>query len=133
MNVNIRVSVGELLDKISILSIKADKIHDPDKHANVCYEHSILCEVLEDIKKQYPRHAEDLASSLKSLEKVNLKLWEVEDSIRACENAKSFSEDFINLARQVYKLNDERSKEKYEINKKVKSRVVEEKLYTKYE
>lgn len=133
MNVNIRVSVGELLDKISILSIKADKIHDPDKHANVCYEHSILCEVLEDIKKQYPRHAEELASSLRNLEKVNLKLWEVEDNIRACENTKSFSDDFINLARQVYKLNDERSKEKYEINKRVKSRVVEEKLYTKYE
>jgi hypothetical protein len=133
MNVSIKVSVGELLDKISILSIKAEKIHDRERHTNVCYEHSILCEVLEDIKKQFPRYVDDLDKSLKDLEKINTKLWEVEDDIRACENVKDFGEAFVNLARQVYKLNDERSQAKYEINKKVRSRVVEEKLYTKYE
>jgi len=133
MNVSIKVSVGELLDKISILSIKAERIHDREKHANVCYEHSILCEILEDLKKQYPKHVEDLDKAVVDLERINTKLWDVEDNIRACENAKDFGEEFIKLARQVYRLNDERSQAKYEINKKVKSRVVEEKLYTKYE
>ena len=133
MNISVRVSVGELIDKISILGIKANKIHDRERHTNVCYEHGTLCEVLEDLKRQYPRHAEELDASLKELEKVNLKLWDVEDDIRTCERNKDFGEQFITLARQVYRLNDERAKAKYEINKKVKSRIVEEKSYTSYE
>ncbi len=133
MNVSVRVSVGELIDKISILGIKATKIQDRERHTNVCYEHGTLCEVLEDLKRQYPRHAEELDESLKELEKINLKLWDVEDDIRVCERSKDFGEQFITLARQVYRLNDERAKAKYEINKKVKSRIVEEKSYTPYE
>jgi hypothetical protein len=133
MNVSVRISLGELLDRISILSIKALKITDHDKHANVCYEHMALCEQLEEIKKQYPKNADAVESSLKELESINATLWEVEDDIRACEKRKDFGEDFVTLARQVYQLNDKRSAAKYAINIKVKSKIIEEKQYTNYD
>jgi predicted nuclease with TOPRIM domain len=132
MNINVRVSLGELIDKISILSIKAERITQHDKHANVCYEHGILCEQLEEIKQQYPKNADAIDKALAELTTINTELWEVEDNIRDCEKKSYFGEVFINLARQVYKLNDKRSAAKYAINIKAKSKIVEEKQYTDY-
>ena len=132
MNIAVKVSLGELLDKISILGIKADRIKDPEKHSNVCYEHMNLCDHLEEIKRQFPKNADAIDAALAELVKINTALWEVEDNIRECEKQKDFGEDFIRLARQVYHLNDSRSAAKYSINMKAKSKIVEEKQYTNY-
>ena len=122
------ISPGELLDKISILEIKLEKIQDKEKLEEINKEYEILKKTQNsDIKSD-----EKLDSLFKSLKKVNIKLWNAEDQIRVCEKNKEFKDTFIKLARDVYFYNDERAKIKLEINKTLKSNIREVKQYTDY-
>ena len=122
------ISPGELLDKISILEIKLEKIQDKEKLEEINKEYEILKKTQNsDIKSD-----EKLDSLFKSLKKVNIKLWNAEDQIRVCEKNKEFKDVFIKLARDVYFYNDERAKIKLEINKTLKSNIREVKQYTDY-
>jgi len=122
------VSIGELLDKISILEIKLEKIKDPEKLKFIADEHSILKEQLEKNVKS----DEKLDNLFKSLKEINTKLWVIEDDKRQCEKDKDFSEKFIKLSRNVHFLNDERAKIKLEINDHTGSKIKEIKEYTNY-
>jgi|TARA_B100000029_G_C17334773_1_gene873035 chromosome segregation ATPase len=122
------VSIGELLDKISILEIKLEKIKDPEKLKFIADEHSILKEQLEKNVKS----DEKLDNLFKSLKEINAKLWIIEDDKRQCEKDKDFSEKFIKLSRNVHFLNDERAKIKLEINDHTGSKIKEIKEYTNY-
>ena len=124
----VEVSVGELLDKISILEIKQDKIKDPNKLAFINTEHSILKDQLEK-NVQSSSQLEQLFNSLKE---INAKLWVIEDDKRQCEKDKNFGEKFIKLSRDVHFLNDDRSKIKLEINNLTRSKIKEIKEYTNY-
>ncbi|MGA1112330.1 MAG: hypothetical protein ACO3T3_01265, partial [Candidatus Pelagibacter sp.] len=106
----VEVSVGELLDKISILEIKQDKIKDPNKLEFINSEHSILKDQLEK-NVQSSSQLEQLFNSLKQ---INAKLWVIEDEKRQCEKDKDFGEKFIKLSRDVHFLNDDRAKIKLE-------------------
>ncbi len=123
----IKVSVGELFDKITILDIKRFKITEPDKLQNILKEYNYLCKKALKLDKDYASSKE-----FKKLYKINLILWDVEDSKRSHERAKTFGADFIELARNVYKFNDKRALVKKAINTKYKSEIVEEKSYKKY-
>ncbi len=122
----IEVSVGELVDKITILEIKLEKIVDSEKLANVQVEYSLL---LENMKELNLSNRSDVFLELK---KINLRIWETEDNIRRLEAEKRFDAKFIALARNVYFDNDRRAALKKQINTRYKSRVVEEKQYTNY-
>ena len=124
----VEVSVGELLDKISILEIKQEKIKDPEKLKYINYEHSILKEQLE----KNVQTNDELEKLFKSLKDINLKLWKIEDKKRLCEKEKKFDENFIKISRDVHFLNDDRSKVKLEINNLTSSKVREIKEYTSY-
>ena len=124
----VEVSVGELLDKISILEIKQDKIKDPNKLAFINTEHSILKDQLEK-NVQSNSNLQELFSSLKE---INAKLWVIEDDKRQCEKDKDFGEKFIKLSREVHFLNDDRAKIKLEINNLTGSKIKEIKEYTSY-
>ena len=124
----VEVSMGELLDKISILEIKQDKIKDPNKLAFINTEHSILKDQLEK-NVQSNSKLQELFSSLKE---INAKLWMIEDDKRQCEKDKDFGEKFIKLSRDVHFLNDDRSKIKLEINNLTRSKIKEIKEYTNY-
>ena len=124
----VEVSVGELLDKISILEIKQDKIKDPNKLAFINTEHSILKDQLEK-NVQSSSQLEQLFNSLKE---INAKLWMIEDDKRQCEKDKDFGEKFIKLSRDVHFLNDDRAKIKLEINNYTGSKIKEIKSYTSY-
>ena len=124
----VEVSVGELLDKISILEIKQDKIKDPNKLKFINSEHSILKDQLEK-NVQSSSQLEQLFNSLKQ---INAKLWVIEDEKRQCENDKDFGEKFIKLSRNVHFLNDDRAKIKLEINNLTGSKIKEIKEYTSY-
>ena len=124
----VEVSVGELLDKISILEIKQEKIKDPDKLRFVKNEYSILKEQLNN-KVESTDEVKKLYNSLKE---INLKLWVIEDDKRLCEREKKFDEKFIKLSRDVHFLNDERAKIKLEINTLTDSNIKEIKEYTVY-
>ena len=124
----VEVSVGELLDKISILEIKKDKISDKNKIKFINDEYTIL-------KNQYKKNikANDKLDALfKLLKGVNSKLWVIEDSKRMCEKNSDFGENFIRLSRDVHFLNDTRAKIKLEINNLTGSKIKEIKNYTKY-
>lgn len=123
----IKVSVGELFDKITILDIKRFKITEPDKLQNILKEYNYLCKKALKLDKDYASTKE-----FKKLYKINLILWDVEDSKRSHERAKTFGADFIELARNVYKFNDKRALVKKAINTKYNSEIVEEKSYKKY-
>ena len=124
----VEVSIGELLDKISILEIKQEKIRDPEKLKFILNEHSILKEQL-DINV----NSDDVLDKLfQSLKKINVKLWVIEDEKRLCEKEKDFSEKFIKLSRDVHFLNDDRAKIKLEINNHTGSTIKEIKEYTNY-
>ena len=124
----VEVSVGELLDKISILEIKQEKIKDPEKIKFINNEYLILKNQLnENIKTDHKLN--ELFSSLK---KINEKLWVIEDDKRQCEKDKDFSEKFIKLSRDVHFLNDDRAKIKLEINNHTGSTIKEIKEYTNY-
>lgn len=120
----VEVSIGEILDKISILAIKLNKIEDKDK--------------LRNIQKEFEKLTSQVTSGMYmdkiylELCKVNQKLWNVEDKLRDHERLNNFNEDFINLARSVYKLNDKRAEIKKEINIKYGSELIEEKSYQEY-
>ena len=124
----VEVSVGELLDKISILEIKQDKIKDPEKLSFINNEHSIL-------KNQFEKNVksdEKLEKLFQELKDINAKLWVIEDDKRDCEKNKDFGEKFIKLSRNVHFLNDDRAKIKLEINNHTGSAIREIKEYTNY-
>ena len=123
----VEVSPGELLDKISILRIKTERISDKDKLRNIEYELKLLTAVREKIT--FTSQLEKLEQALKA---VNEKLWDIEDSIRELEAAGNFGPEFIKLARAVYINNDQRASIKKQLNTILKSRVVEEKSYSDY-
>ena len=124
----VEVSIGELLDKISILEIKQGKIKDAGKLKFVNNEHSILKNQLEKNVKSDDK-LNDLYQSLKE---INSKLWVIEDDKRQCEKDKDFGEKFIKLSRDVHFLNDDRAKIKLEINNYTGSVIKEIKEYTSY-
>ena len=124
----VEVSVGELLDKISILEIKQVKIKDPDKLKFISNEHSILKNQL-DSNVRSDNKLNDLFQSLKE---INAKLWVIEDDKRQCEKDKDFGEKFIKLSRDIHFLNDDRANIKLEINNHTGSVIKEIKEYTSY-
>ena len=124
----VEVSVGELLDKISILEIKSEKITDPEKLNYIKDEYKILKDQLNTNIKDYS----EIESLYNSLKEINSKLWVIEDDKRLCEKNSEFGEKFIKLSRDVHFLNDERAKLKLEINNKTGSKIKEIKEYTKY-
>ena len=124
----VEVSIGELLDKISILEIKQEKIKDSEKLKFINNEHSILKDQLEKNVKSDDK-LNDLYQSLKE---INAKLWVIEDDKRQCEKDKDFGEKFIKLSRDVHFLNDDRAKIKLEINNHTGSIIKEIKEYTNY-
>ena len=124
----VEISIGELLDKISILEIKQEKIRDPEKLKFVTDEHSILKNQLESNVKTDTK----IDELYKSLKQINSKLWLIEDDKRQCEKDKDFGEKFIKLSREVHFLNDDRSKIKLEINNYTGSKIKEIKEYTSY-
>ena len=124
----VEVSIGELLDKISILEIKQEKIKDSEKLKFINNEHSILKDQLEKNVK-----SDDKLNNLyQSLKEINAKLWVIEDDKRQCEKDKDFGEKFIKLSRDVHFLNDDRAKIKLEINNHTGSVIKEIKEYTSY-
>ena len=127
MLINTPVSLGELLDKISILIIKEKNIADDQKQYHIKNELDFLNKTLEDSisRSQVKEYIEKLIE-------LNSKLWLIEDDIRDCERKKQFDQKFIDLARAIYITNDRRSEIKLEINKKFGSELVEVKSYEKY-
>ena len=124
----VEVSIGELLDKISILEIKQEKIKDSEKLKYINNEHSIL----KDQLKKNVRSDDKLNNLYQSLKEINAKLWVIEDDKRQCEKDKDFGEKFIKLSRDVHFLNDDRAKIKLEINNHTGSVIKEIKEYTNY-
>ena len=124
----VEVSVGELLDKISILEIKKEKIKDPEKLKFIDNEYNVLkTQLNQNIKTD-----EKLETLFKSLKEINSKLWGIEDDKRLCEKNSDFTEKFIKLSRDVHFLNDNRAKIKLEMNEHTGSTIKEIKEYTKY-
>ena len=124
----VEVSVGELLDKISILEIKKEKIKDPEKLKFINDEHTIL-------KAQFEQNVKSdvkLNKFFNTLKEINAKLWVIEDDKRMCEKNSDFTENFIKLSRDVHFLNDDRAKIKLEINNYTNSKIKEIKEYTNY-
>ena len=124
----VEVSVGELLDKISILEIKQEKIKDTEKLKYISDEYSIL-------KNQLDKNIssnDKLENLFQSLKEINSKLWVIEDDKRQCEKEKDFTEKFIKLSRDIHFLNDDRAKIKLEINNQTGSKIKEIKQYNSY-
>ena len=127
MIINTPISLGELIDKISILKIKQKNIQDKKKLILINEELSLLELTLEDSVND-----KKISLYLSNLLSVNEKLWKIEDDIRDCERKKKFDKKFIELARSVYVINDQRSKVKLDINKKFGSTIIEVKSYEEY-
>ena len=128
MSVLVPVSWGEVIDKITILEIKAERLADASKLANVNKE---LAELVMVREREFPGHA-GLATLAAELKAINEALWVIEDDIRDCERAKDFGAKFIELARAVYVTNDQRAQSKRRINDLLGSALVEEKSYAPY-
>jgi hypothetical protein len=128
-NILAPISVGELLDKITILGIKLDKLRNDDQRGNVARE----LDQLTKIRAQARLTDVDLAHLEQELVAVNLQLWDVEDRLRELERTKNFGQDFVASARSVYILNDRRTALKKQINRISGSAIVEEKSYPSYE
>ena len=124
----VEVSVGELLDKISILEIKKEKIKDSQKLNFINDEYNVLKEQFNNNVKS----DEKLEKLFKSLKEINAKLWVIEDDKRMCEKNSDFGEKFVKLSRDVHLLNDNRAKLKLEINNLTGSKIKEIKEYTSY-
>lgn len=122
----IEVSIGEVLDKVSILEVKLQNIKDPAKRANIQKEYDILMRTLAD------EGISLVSDEYKKLKQINLTLWKIEDKIRRKEQRQEFDEEFIQLARLIYHTNDERATLKKEINLTYGSNIVEEKEYVNY-
>jgi hypothetical protein len=128
MSVLVPQSWGEVIDKITILEIKAERLTDAAKIANVTKELGELVAVRE---REFPRHG-PLAALHAELKAINEKLWVIEDDIRDCERAKDFGPKFVELARAVYVTNDERAAAKRKVNDLLGSALIEEKSYAPY-
>jgi hypothetical protein len=124
--VKIDISTGELVDKVTILSIKQEKISNPEKLVNVRKEYDILIKPMNDAGIFVD------SDEFTRLKEINLKLWDIEDRIRVKEVENAFDDEFIALARSVYFINDDRAAVKKEINLKFNSDLVEEKEYVNY-
>ncbi|MDY6943314.1 MAG: DUF6165 family protein [Pseudomonadota bacterium] len=123
------ISIGELIDKITILEIKCELISDPGKLENVRRE----LRLLSDVWKASPQAAIDIADLRTALRGINERLWGIEDAIREKERLAAFDDEFVELARSVYLTNDERARLKREINQRTGSELVEEKSYADYQ
>ena len=128
MIINTPISLGELVDKISILKIKEKNINDKEKRALINQELTLLEKILEKALKD----KNSIQKYLDELININSKLWKIEDDLRENERKKNFDQEFIELARSVYFINDKRSQIKYKINKKFGSQIIEVKSYAKY-
>ena len=128
MLIKIPVSIGELVDKITILEIKKKIIKDKKKLINIKNE----LEFLNDILKKKVKLDNLIKKEISSLKKINMKLWNIEDGKRNCEKNKNFGKKFLLLARNVYIYNDKRAKIKLNINMLTGSKIIEEKSYNKY-
>ena len=126
--IQVPVSYGELIDKLTILEIKSARISDPAKLANVRKE----LELLDGTWQRDPAAATDISDLWAQLRTVNERLWVVEDDLRILEKAQRFDAEFVRLARSVYFENDERARVKREINQRLGSTLVEEKSYQDY-
>ena len=124
----VEISIGELFDKLTILEIKIDKINDPAKLENITKEWSALNDKSVNVLSIFADS--DLFKKIDQLKTVNEELWWVEDNIRENEKQQIFDKEFVELARSVYKLNDERSEIKRQINLLTKSNIIEEKSYS---
>ena len=122
------ISHGELLDKISILEIKLEKVKDKDRQKRIKNEYDIL----KKVQNSSIEMSDKIKDLYRSVSNVNIKLWDIEDKIRICEQNKDFGKNFIELARGVYFNNDKRSKIKSEINKILMSNIKEVKEYVQY-
>lgn len=128
-NIKVPVSPGEVLDKITILEIKSERMSDPDKVHNVKAELALLQETW----NENIRDTREIQSLHAQLKEINETLWEIEDDIRDKERAKEFDDRFIELARAVYVTNDKRSRVKKELNLHLGSEIIEEKSYQDYD
>jgi uncharacterized protein DUF6165 len=126
--IQIEVSPGELIDRLTILEIKFDRIHDAQKRRNVETEHAVVRAACE----AHVPASETLGSLVDELREVNLRLWTIEDDIRSCETRQEFGLAFVALARSVYLTNDRRAELKREINALLGSKLREEKSYAPY-
>ena len=126
MNILAPISVGELVDKITILLIKQERIHDPDKLININSELEQLTAILDTLTND---HFDSIATLFIQLKEVNNELWDIENYKRACESTGNFDLIFIDAARNVYLKNDQRAKIKREINILTGSSIVEEKQH----
>ena len=126
--IHAEISTGELLDKLSILEIRLDKIKDKNSLVEINKEY----EILKNLKNSNTESSEKIEHLFNEIKKVNLNLWNIEDEIRVCEKNKDFGQTFIELARSVYINNDKRSKIKFEINKMSGSNIKEIKQYIDY-
>lgn len=127
-HISVPVSPGELLDKITILEIKAERITDEAKLRNVKVELALLIQTWGQSSVDH-----DAVSPLRqTLKEINQALWDIEDRIRVKEAKKEFDQEFVDLARSVYVQNDQRAAAKKEINVLLGSQIVEEKSYAKY-
>jgi hypothetical protein len=127
--IEVPISVGELVDKVTILAIKFDNIADAGKRANVRRELDALAGVLKPLLASAP----GLASLQAELRTINEALWRIEDDIRDCERQRNFGPRFIELARSVYQTNDQRAATKRKIDELMGSEIVEEKSYAPYD
>lgn len=127
-SIHVPISPGELIDKLTILEIKSERMTDPAKVANVRLE----LDLLQSTWRGSEHAAEDIAAEWAQLKHINEKLWQIEDEIRDKERAGSFDARFIELARAVYFTNDERAAVKRAINVKLGSKILEEKSYKEY-
>mgnify|MGYP000899900597 CR=1 FL=1 len=125
----IEISTGELIDKLSILEIKLLNINNPQKSSNVYKELETLNPYFQDLLDKYGLEMKNLYTKIS---RINKTLWDIEDDIRDKERAEEFDEEFVELARSVYIVNDQRAAVKKEINLLTKSKLVEEKSYKDY-
>jgi 3-methyladenine DNA glycosylase/8-oxoguanine DNA glycosylase len=128
MSIRIEVAPGEVIDKLTILEIKRERIEDEAKRRNVAHEYEVLTRDL-DAAVAETAELSDLRAQLKA---INETLWQIEDDIRECERRKDFGNAFIELARAVYHTNDKRAAVKRRINEVLKSDILEEKSYAAY-
>lgn len=128
MTISVPVSVGEVIDKLTILQIKNEKIADHSKLANIQHELNALNTAISSLAFDGPV----LAALQLELRGVNEELWRIEDAIRECEHRRDFGTEFIELARSVYKMNDRRAEVKRRINELTGSSLIEEKSYKEY-
>lgn len=129
MTIKVELAYGELLDKMTILQIKSERITDESKLSNVNKE----LDLLNKLWKSDTKSSVDIANEFSALKEINERIWDIEDGIRDKERVKEFDQEFIELARSVYFSNDKRAEIKREINLKLGSDLLEEKSYADYE